>query len=160
MLAATRPLCRRSFATNTKITNKDWATPVSDILKNAAKSAPASPKAPKRVSKQSYRLFHPDQIITERALTFDTCTRTRPPSRGPAVAPPPSVARAKDIFHQLNLDPRDFSTNPYMLSFFVTEMGKIKGRDQTMLTLKNQRLLGRTIRRAKMMGVIPNLSKY
>lgn len=98
--------------------------------------------------------------MTERALTYDTCTRTRPVLKSPAVAPPPSVARSKDVFHQLNLDPRDFSANPSVLSHFVTEMGKIKGRDQTMLTLKSQRLLGRTIRRAKMMGVIPNLSRF
>ena len=37
-------------------------------------------------------------------------------------------------------------------------MGKIQGRAQTLLTAKNQRLLAKTIRRAKMMGIIPHLS--
>lgn len=38
-------------------------------------------------------------------------------------------------------------------------MGKIYGRPVTGLTLKSQRKLGKAIRRAKMMGIIPNLSK-
>lgn len=75
------------------------------------------------------------------------------------VAPGPSVTRNSDTFHQLKLDPRHFTSNSGVLQHFVTEMGKIKGRDQTGLTAKSQRLLGRTIRRAKMMGVIPVLSK-
>lgn len=37
-------------------------------------------------------------------------------------------------------------------------MGKVQSRAQTFLTAKNQRLLGKTIRRAKMMGIIPHLS--
>lgn len=38
-------------------------------------------------------------------------------------------------------------------------MGKIKSRAETGLTWKNQRRLGKAIRRAKMMGVIPVLSR-
>lgn len=79
--------------------------------------------------------------------------------RAAVVAPGPEAAIPQDSFHQLNLDPRDFTTNPTVLSYFVTEMGKIKPRTQTRLTSKSQRLLGRTIRRAKMMGIIPTLSK-
>jgi len=75
------------------------------------------------------------------------------------VAPGPEAAIPQDSFHQLNLDPRDFTTNSTVLSYFVTEMGKIKPRTQTRLTSKSQRLLGKTIRRSKMMGIIPTLSK-
>jgi hypothetical protein len=42
---------------------------------------------------------------------------------------------------------------------FVTEMGKIKGRADTKLTRKSQRRLGQAIRRAKMMGLTPMLSR-
>lgn len=45
------------------------------------------------------------------------------------------------------------------MSRFVTTMGKIKGRNETNLTWKNQRRLGKAIRRAKMMGIIPVLSR-
>ncbi|KIM46311.1 hypothetical protein M413DRAFT_65609, partial [Hebeloma cylindrosporum] len=75
------------------------------------------------------------------------------------VAPGPEAAIPHDAFHQLNLDPRDFTTNPTVLSYFVSEMGKIKPRTYTRLTSKSQRLLGQTIRRSKMMGIIPVLSK-
>ncbi|KAF9568986.1 hypothetical protein CPC08DRAFT_702108 [Agrocybe pediades] len=98
--------------------------------------------------------------MTADALTRDNRSKQRPIIKYPSVAPPPSVSRKRDIFYQLSLDPRDFSTNPSILSNYVTEMGKIKSRDQTLLTMKSQRLLGRTIRRAKMMGVIPTLSRY
>ncbi|KDR83875.1 hypothetical protein GALMADRAFT_205706 [Galerina marginata CBS 339.88] len=109
---------------------------------------------------ERYQVFYPEQILGVNALSYEACARTGRPFRHTPVTPSPAVARSRDIFHQLNLDPRNFTTNPAMLSTFVTEMGKIKGREQTMLTVKNQRLLGRTIRRAKMMGVIPNLSKF
>ena len=56
------------------------------------------------------------------------------------------------------MDPRDFTTNPVVLSEYLSEMGKIHGRTQTRLTAKNQRLLSKTIRRAKMMGIIPHFS--
>ena len=58
------------------------------------------------------------------------------------------------------MDPRDFTTNPVVLSEYLSEMGKIHGRTQTRLTAKNQRLLSKTIRRAKMMGIIPHLSLF
>lgn len=79
--------------------------------------------------------------------------------RRPDVAAPPEVTRKADPFHKLNLDPRSMTTNSSVLSHYVTEMGKIKPRTMTNLTAKSQRLLGRTIRRAKMMGIMPHLSK-
>lgn len=49
--------------------------------------------------------------------------------------------------------------NSTLLSHFVTDMGKIRKRADTQLTWKNQRRLGKAIRRAKMMGIIPVLSR-
>ena len=76
------------------------------------------------------------------------------------VAPASSTCRYHDPFYQLDLDPRDFTTNSIVLSEYLSEMGQIQGRAQTRLTAKNQRLLGKTIRRAKMMGIIPHLSLH
>ena len=45
------------------------------------------------------------------------------------------------------------------MSEFVTRMGRIKKRNETRLTWKNQRKLGKAVRRAKMMGIIPVLSR-
>ena len=41
------------------------------------------------------------------------------------------------------------------MSEFVTRMGRIKKRNETRLTWKNQRKLGKAIRGAKMRGIIP-----
>jgi small subunit ribosomal protein S18 len=62
------------------------------------------------------------------------------------------------VFYQLGLDPLSECQNPALLAGFLSEMGKIYGREVTGLTTKNQRRLGKAIRRAKMMGVIPILS--
>jgi small subunit ribosomal protein S18 len=63
-----------------------------------------------------------------------------------------------DVFHQLGLNPLLECQNPALLGGFMSEMGKIYGREVTGLTVKNQRRLGKAIRRARMMGVIPILS--
>lgn len=107
----------------------------------------------------SCRDVDPAQTLLPNSLTYKASLIQQRPYKRAAVAPAPAVARQRDTFHQLKLDPRHFTANAPVLSHFVTEMGKIKGRDQTGLTSKSQRLLGRTIRRAKMMGIIPTLSK-
>lgn len=38
---------------------------------------------------------------------------------------------------------------------FINQMGKIKSRAETGLTWKSQRLVGKMVRRARHMGVIP-----
>ena len=63
------------------------------------------------------------------------------------------------MFHQLQIDPLNEALNSRLLSHFVTDMGKIKPRSQTKLTWRSQRRLGKAIRRAKMMGIIPVLSR-
>jgi small subunit ribosomal protein S18 len=100
----------------------------------------------------------PCQVITPADLAYQT--RTYQPRRRKKVnvAPSSSYCRHYDPFYQLDLDPRDFTANTVVLSEYLSEMGKIQGRAQTTLTAKNQRLLGKTIRRAKMMGIIPHLS--
>lgn len=81
--------------------------------------------------------------------------RRTPPKVGPSRA----EAESRDIFRQLDIDPVKEALNTTLLSNFVTEMGKIKGRAVTGLTWRSQRRLGKAIRRAKMMGVIPVLSR-
>lgn len=78
-------------------------------------------------------------------------TRTAPP----LVAPGRKEASQHDIFRELGIDPLWETSNATLLSSFVSELGKIKPRTQTRLTTKTQRRLGKAIRRAKMMGVMP-----
>lgn len=75
------------------------------------------------------------------------------------LGPGASKSRYLDIFHQMNIDPLQESQNSKIMSRFVTSMSKIKGRSETNLTWQNQRRVGKAIRRAKMMGIIPVLSR-
>ncbi|KAH8999216.1 hypothetical protein EDB92DRAFT_942309 [Lactarius akahatsu] len=75
------------------------------------------------------------------------------------LGPGAAESRRGDWFHQLDIDPLDEATNPRLLSYFVTDMGKMKSRAETKLTWRNQRRLTKAVRRAKMMGVMPILNK-
>ncbi|KAG5648927.1 hypothetical protein DXG03_000276 [Asterophora parasitica] len=80
-------------------------------------------------------------------------------SRRAAVGPPPVIARYNDVFRQFDIDPVSQAMNPEVLSHYMSEMGKIYGRNVTGLTSRSQRRISKAIRRAKMMGIIPILSK-
>ena len=76
------------------------------------------------------------------------------------LGPGAAESRRNDWFYQLGIDPLNEATNPRLLSYFVTDMGKIKSRAETKLTWRNQRRLTKAIRRAKMMGIMPILNKH
>ncbi|KIL70173.1 hypothetical protein M378DRAFT_156241 [Amanita muscaria Koide BX008] len=100
-----------------------------------------------------------EQVIRPHDLSYKSRSNTPPPPRRRAgVGPPPAQARYNDVFHQFDLDPVSQATNSRLLSLFVSEIGKIYSRQVTGLTMKSQRRLGKAIRRAKMMGIIPVLS--
>jgi len=121
-------------------------------------ASPIIPAEMQNNSDQRWNSFKANRVITPSDLTYQTRTyEPRRPKR-PSVALPSSTCRHRDPFYQLDLDPRDFTANPLVLSEYLSEMGKVHGRAQTYLTAKNQRLLSKTIRRAKMMGIIPHLS--
>ncbi|KAJ3739529.1 hypothetical protein DFH05DRAFT_1530314 [Lentinula detonsa] len=84
--------------------------------------------------------------------------RSRPLTRA-RVGPSRREAQYLDPFYRLGVDPLKQAMNPAMLIPFVSEMGKVYGRNVTGLTKKNQRKVGKAIRRAKMMGILPILSK-
>ena len=75
------------------------------------------------------------------------------------LGPGAAESRRNDWFYQLGIDPLDEATNARLLSYFVTDMGKIKSRAETKLTWRNQRRLTKAIRRAKMLGIMPILYK-
>ncbi|EJD01404.1 uncharacterized protein FOMMEDRAFT_158546 [Fomitiporia mediterranea MF3/22] len=80
-----------------------------------------------------------------------------PPWRRPNVGPG-REARYNDIFIQLGIDPRREADNVTLMSNYMTALGRIKPRKDTGLSQRSQRLLGKAIKRAKMMGVLPILS--
>jgi len=99
------------------------------------------------------RFQHPYGLTVQGLIPKPT--RRKPPVMGPNA----KESRARDIFYQLDIDPLQECLNARLLSEFVTEMGKIKSRAQTGLTWRSQRRLTKAIKRAKMMGVIPILSR-
>ncbi|KAJ3404164.1 hypothetical protein HDU80_003211 [Chytriomyces hyalinus] len=60
-----------------------------------------------------------------------------------------------DIFAVLNLNPMDMYKNTRLLSDFVTEIGHIKPRTETGLSIVNQKRLSKAIKRAQSMGLMP-----
>ena len=87
-----------------------------------------------------------------KARLLDRNHVSRKPSQ---IGPSRANSEREDVFRQLNIDPLHEAMNSRLMSSFVTEMGKIQRRSETKLTWRSQRRLGKAIRRAKMMGVIP-----
>jgi len=107
-----------------------------------------------------FKPFAANSFVTPYDLTYKGHTKKDPPRMlAQYLAPSRKEARAQDPFYQLGLDPLDFVLNPDVLQAYVTDMGKILPRNRSKLTTKNQRRLGKAIRRARMMGIIPLFSK-
>jgi len=114
------------------------------------------------VPEQSFFFFSrtPISISIQFLKPTDLLPHEDPFRRKRALLGPGSAeSRQNDWFYQLGIDPLDEATNSRLLSYFVTDMGKIKGRAETKLTWRNQRRLTKAIRRAKMMGIMPILNK-
>ncbi|XP_006459991.1 hypothetical protein AGABI2DRAFT_191766 [Agaricus bisporus var. bisporus H97] len=126
---------------------------LADVLNTVEDTA-----APARNSKNR-KMFYPGNILRPNDLSPEKCQNSRGANRSTRIAPPAPEARYKDIFRQLNIDPVDFTLNPHVLSTYISEMGKIYGRNITGLTCRSQRRLGKAIRRARMIGIIPQLSR-
>lgn len=84
--------------------------------------------------------------------------QSRTTFRGFAPLGPGREARHNDIFFQYGIDPRREAHNEALMSYFMTRLGKIKPRSVTGLSQRSQRLVGKAIKRAKMMGVVPMFS--
>lgn len=74
--------------------------------------------------------------------------------------PPRPLAVREDVFHQLDINPLDEVLNSGLITQYTTDMGRIKARRETRLTWRNQRKVGKAIRRARAMGLIPSFSKW
>jgi len=116
-----------------------------------------NPSKPVQAEPSTWKPFSEHSVIVRpRDLSYKSRHIERPPPRRrPEVPPPPASARYNDVFHQHDLDPLSLSLKPALLYHYLSEIGKISGRPRTKLTMKSQRRVGKAIRRAKMMGIIP-----
>lgn len=87
------------------------------------------------------------------------------PRKFPTLGPPAAIAKKIDPLYQLKLRPGhpslhdDSYKNPTLLSQYVSEMGKIQSRRNTQLTRRSQREIGKAIRRARSMGLMPVMTR-
>lgn len=69
-------------------------------------------------------------------------------------------ARIKDKFEKYQISPIDEYTSHDMMSEFVSDLGRIMKREQTGLSAKNQRKLGKAVRRARALSLLPSTAKH
>lgn len=93
---------------------------------------------------------NPNHLSREHRIKH-TERRRKEPTMGPGR----KLAQSIDVFRKLNIDPLDEFRNDLLLKSFVSEMGKINSRAKTGLTWRSQRRMGKAIRRARAMGIIP-----
>lgn len=101
-----------------------------------------------------FQIYDPYELKKARMIE-PRPRRQRPPRLGP----PRAEALKSDPIPYFNIRPDHEHLNPIFLNGFLTDMGKIKGRNETGLTRKSQRLVGKAIRRARAMGVLPTMHK-
>jgi len=80
-------------------------------------------------------------------------------SQLPRSGPSATEAAATDPFLFYNIDPVKEALSAHLLNGYLTTMGKIKGRNETLLPRRTQRRMGKAIRRARNLGIMPNMVK-
>ncbi|TDL29413.1 hypothetical protein BD410DRAFT_892711 [Rickenella mellea] len=103
---------------------------------------------------QRYSAIKPNSFIKPADFSYHS-RRLRKSSHSVPYAPHGKKARYSDPFVQFNIDPRYTPENTKLLGAFVTEMGKIEKRAITGLSIRSQRMVGKAIKRSRMMGLLP-----
>ncbi|KAG1752642.1 uncharacterized protein EDB91DRAFT_1243405 [Suillus paluster] len=148
----------RSFHSPLQSDQKKLTSILDELSESSPPAAATNPNAP-WMQQGVRRRFDSKLFIRPHYFSHDHRFKGPPPfPKRPLIGPGSKQAKKQDIFYQLGVDPLQEASNDVLMSSFVTEMGKIKHRAETGLTTKSQRRLGKAIRRAKMMGVIPVLS--
>jgi len=95
------------------------------------------------------------QIYPPHSFSPSSLNPTQTPNaRQPLLGPPNKIAKTIDPFHLSQTDPLDHIFNTGISRAFVNQMGRIKTRAETGLTWRNQRKVGKLVRRARAMGLI------
>lgn len=113
----------------------------------------------------SGRAFMNGHYYNPTTLSYDSITSR--PVRGSRALLGPTKAEAvqRDLIHLNGLNPGkpslhdDSYKNAAILAKYVSEMGKIFPRSESRLTRKSQRAIGKAVRRARSMGLLPVMSR-
>ncbi|KAK3672156.1 hypothetical protein LTR78_007909 [Recurvomyces mirabilis] len=110
----------------------------------------------RELEQQIPRRFRPGDIYAPHDLSGVEMSKWKRLRRKPRV---PSHGR--DVLDQLGIDPRKEYKNFSMMNEYVTEMGRIKHRNDTGLRPVNQRRMAKAVRRAIGSGVLmPSVYKH
>ncbi|EPQ25626.1 uncharacterized protein PFL1_06806 [Pseudozyma flocculosa PF-1] len=113
----------------------------------------------------SGRAFLNGHYYNPQTLSYRSITEKAPQPARPLLGPSNKEAKAGDLLHINNLKPGkpslhdDSYKNGAILSAYISEMGKIMPRSATGLTRKSQRNIGKAVRRARAMGLLPVMSR-
>ncbi len=99
------------------------------------------------------QLYSPSSVLKS--------TVTAPPRIAPRPAllgPSRTASLLSDPFHILSINPLSEVQNTQIVTAYTSQMGKIKSRAETGLSWKNQRRMGKMVRRARGMGLVSRWS--
>ncbi|CCV00653.1 unnamed protein product [Malassezia sympodialis ATCC 42132] len=137
-----------------------------DELADFLESQPQEKTRPMRAPRAKLDQSQPESFRGPTKTLNPDNMRSQPRRKAlPLLGPSKREAMKTDPFHILAINPSkpsladDSYKNGAILSNFVSEMGKILPRNVTGLTRKSQRYVGKAIRRARAMGILPVLSR-
>ncbi|SAM80205.1 related to 30s ribosomal protein s18 [Ustilago bromivora] len=113
----------------------------------------------------SGRAFMNGHYYNPSTLSFNSITQRAARLARPLLGPTKKEAMSQDLIYQNGLNPAkaslndDTYKNAAILANYVSEMGKILPRSSTGLTRKSQRQVGKAVRRARSMGLLPVMSR-
>ena len=100
----------------------------------------------------------PTQTISPHDLSDSGLYTEQRPTRPPLLGPKAREAKKIDPFHLSRTNPLDMTYHPGLMTAFTNQLGRIRGRQETGLTWKSQRMMGKLIRRQRAMGLISKWS--
>ncbi|GAK63413.1 mitochondrial ribosomal protein s18 [Moesziomyces antarcticus] len=176
---AIQPL--RRFATSAPASNSgsgsaldELSSSIEQLARNRAAAAPPAsgavhnPRSPTPVRDRqtvSGRAFMNGHYYNPATLSYTSITERPARLARPLLGPTRKEAEQQDMIHINGLKPGkpslhdDSYKNAAILANFVSEMGKIMPRASTGLTRKSQRQVGKAVRRARSMGLLPVMSR-
>ncbi|KAF2151169.1 ribosomal protein S18 [Myriangium duriaei CBS 260.36] len=125
-----------------------------DVAKDQQQARDMQQKVQDRqdMERQMGRVWHEGDVYAPHDLSSAEMQKWRTPK---AVG-----KQSRDICDMLGINPLDHYKNFSIMSEYVTEMGRIKGRNETGLRPINQRRMAKAIRRAVGCGLMPSVHRH
>lgn len=152
---------RRAFSTSAR-RSEDWLTGMQKVVKSSTPASPRSASIPTRSlmlddepTQKPHKPFSPHRPYAPHDLLAQNLyPEPKPYPKPPLLGPSAQASKLSDPFHILGVNPIDEAINTGLVNSYISQMGKIKSRAETGLTWKNQRRVGKMVRRARAMGLV------